>query len=266
MNLDDQFSFYTVIPRVRDPSNLSWSNSCCNGNWRVKDGDNWITLTPENTRVRDSDNSHWLEICQGHIVEVTYGYPYDCNGYSLVLQETRSRAGTDLEHVAMVQNSVFGEFLAINNSTARVVIVYNISNKLRVHIKDERIFNDFLIDTVGSISASLSVLGDYAYVNNDTSQYAVNLVTGNISESALGYTNVQAALPTTNAFYGPVGYGTSEYHPGYLAVNYNNKIVNYPLGDGRVAYAVSTPEQSYILEVYGNEFHFARTNLAFYLL
>lgn len=53
----------TVVLRIRETSTDAWYQVFTQGGWKVRDNANasWIDMGPDNTKVRSSDNSTWLD-------------------------------------------------------------------------------------------------------------------------------------------------------------------------------------------------------------
>ena len=53
----------SVVLRIRQSPTDAWYQVFTQGGWKVRDNANtgWIDMGPDNTKVRSSDNSTWLD-------------------------------------------------------------------------------------------------------------------------------------------------------------------------------------------------------------
>lgn len=54
----------SITLRVRPSPNDAWYQVFSLNGWKVRDNSNttWINMIPENTKVRNSDNSGWFDV------------------------------------------------------------------------------------------------------------------------------------------------------------------------------------------------------------
>lgn len=54
----------TVLLKVRETPTSNWVENFSQNGWKVRDPSNtyWIQMTPQNTKLRSTDNSTWLNV------------------------------------------------------------------------------------------------------------------------------------------------------------------------------------------------------------
>lgn len=189
--------YYTLIPHIRNDQDTRYIGNFCQGKWRVLVDGNWLQLTPENTRIRDKNNKNWVELCAGHVVEVTLeDRELDCKCYSKNFNEALNRdlnthvfektIATDIDFL------LYGNVLQVYDQDPYVYILfyttYEDRYKLRLYLlnKSSSSIDNVLIDIVSSIeNCSIYVDGELV-INCGNLNYTVDAdytISANLSDS-----------------------------------------------------------------------------------
>lgn len=164
-------SYYTVVPIVKNEGD-GYTDNFCEGKWQVFYNDNWIQLNPLNTRVRDKDNRTWIEVCDGHMVEVSVDDPnLDCQCYSKNYNDSLNRSIEQAVTLAATEYDIvlYGSVHALYDTSQFLYIAYTtkMSDKysLRLYVlnKESSLIDSIVVDTLNTLPNNIIVNTDSDY-------------------------------------------------------------------------------------------------------
>lgn len=130
-------SYYTLVPNVRNRDGANYVSNFCDKKWQVLHEDNWLELNVTNTRVRDKNNTQWIELCDGHYIETTGSNvkESDCSCYSKSFDESLNRTINSFAGHEQVEFVLYGKLASVYDDTNIVYIAYYIQHDDQFQLK-----------------------------------------------------------------------------------------------------------------------------------